>query len=280
MLDVLELARSEESRLGLGIGEVARERMPIAGGWAARDVPGTWANSSAGLGLDGPVEREEIQRLAAWYISAGIEPRVEVCPLADPSLLHALALEGFVAREFEQLLYLELAGGEAITPPRAPPEGLVIEIVDPTDDRAVLEAATTIDSGFAAPMRPVLERNVSLAMRCLRHHRSTTVVAKLDGRAVGAGSMETHGHLAALYGLSVAPEHRRRGLQQAMIAFRLALARERGCTLATITGVPGGGTERNVRRFGFEVAYTRAIFVKPGPGLVSVGALAAESAQA
>jgi GNAT superfamily N-acetyltransferase len=71
-----------------------------------------------------------------------------------------------------------------------------------------------------------------------------------------------------LFGLAVHADFRRRGIQQALIAARLEFARERGCRIATIGSRPGAGTERNVRRFGFQVAYTKAIVAQPGPGLV------------
>jgi GNAT superfamily N-acetyltransferase len=84
---------------------------------------------------------------------------------------------------------------------------------------------------------------------------------------VGAGSVEFAGELCALFGLSVLPEFRRRGIQQALIAARLNEARRRGAHLATISGRPGAATERNVMRMGFALAYTKVILVKPGPGL-------------
>ena len=280
MLDLRDVARFEESRLGLGIGEVARERMSIGGGWAARDIPGTWANSSAGLALDGPVSAEEIDRLVAWYEEVGVEPRVEVCPYADASLLRELARAGFVVQSFEHALYREIGGESTIETTHPAPPHLEIRVVDPSDPASTEDFARTVVAGFAAPERTPREIDVDLAARCAVHPRSVNIVARLDGRSVGAGSMELHGHLVALYGLSVLPDHRRRGIQQAMIAARLRIARERGCTLATITGPPGAGTERNVRRMGFQVAYTRAIMVRPGPGLVGVGREAADGAAA
>lgn len=278
MLDLRDVARFEESRLGLGIGEVARERLAIGGGWAARDIPGTWANSSAGLGLAGPVSAEEIERLVAWYRDVGVEPRVEVCPYAHESLVRELARAGFVVQSFEHALFRELGDDGAIEPVHAAPPDLEIRVVDPTDRAATQDFAHTVVNGFATPEKPPREIDVDLAARCAVHPRSVNIVARLGGRSVGAGSLEIHGHLVALYGLSVLPEHRRRGIQQAMIAARLTLARDRGCTLATITGPPGAGTERNVRRMGFQIAYTRAILVRPGPGLVGVGGSAGTAA--
>lgn len=81
-----------------------------------------------------------------------------------------------------------------------------------------------------------------------------------------AGSHTTY-TMAILFGLSVLPEYRKRGIQQAMIGERLRIARQEGAHFATISARPGVATERNARRMGFEVAYTKAIVVRPGAGL-------------
>ena len=73
--------------------------------------------------------------------------------------------------------------------------------------------------------------------------------------------------IVALFGLAVVPEYRRRGVQQALIAERLRLARDAGARVATIGSRPGHSTERNVRRMGFQTAYTKVSLVRPGAGL-------------
>lgn len=282
MLTLVEIARREEGRCALGVSEVARECTKILGGSASRDVPGTWANVAMGLGLDPALIAEtgeagvhaEIQRLIAWYSEAGIEPRVELCPFAEEAVIRALAAAGFVPRRFEQVLYRELSSGERFTPPSAPPPELELRVVDPSDAAAVEEFSRVVNEGFAqseplTTAAPTIRaEDIDLFSRCARHHRTTALCAWIDGRCVGGGALERLGELAALFGLSVLPEFRRRGIQQALIAERLRLAAEGGARVATIGGPPGMPTERNVRRFGFAVAYTRVVVVRPGPGLV------------
>ena len=72
----------------------------------------------------------------------------------------------------------------------------------------------------------------------------------------------------SLFGASVRPAFRRRGIQQALIAARLDRARSLGAELASVTSHPGIPTERNAARFGFQLAYVRAVLVKRAPGLV------------
>jgi len=63
-------------------------------------------------------------------------------------------------------------------------------------------------------------------------------------------------------GAATLPAYRRRGVQSALLASRLALARELGCDLAVVTTQPGSKSQGNVQRLGFELAYSRAILVR------------------
>lgn len=92
----------------------------------------------------------------------------------------------------------------------------------------------------------------------------------LELRRVDAANeqeVREYAEVCALFGLSLLPEFRRRGIQQALIAARLNSASVRGARLATIGSKPGAETERNVRRMGFATAYTKPVMVRPGPGL-------------
>jgi GNAT superfamily N-acetyltransferase len=285
MLNLVEIARREEGRCALGVSEVAHATLPILGGSAARDAPGTWANTAVGLGLD-PTRvatlvaehgakgvQAEVDRMIAWYVDEGIEPRVELCPFAEPALVRALAEAGFILRQFEHVFFRELKPGERFETPSPPPAGLELRVVDASDRDAVATFARVVNEGFVRSDPAVVEPTIrpealALYERCVRHPRTVAIGAWLDGQCVGGGMLERLGDLAGLFALSVLPEHRRRGIQQSVIAARLRMAAESGAVVATIIGPPGMPTERNVRRFGFQVAYTKAIVVRPGPGLV------------
>ncbi|MBP7678421.1 MAG: GNAT family N-acetyltransferase, partial [Thermoanaerobaculia bacterium] len=70
------------------------------------------------------------------------------------------------------------------------------------------------------------------------------------------------GGLAQLCGAATLPDHRRRGIQTALLAERLAAAGRSGCGLAVVTTQPGSKSQENVRRRGFALLYTRAILVR------------------
>ena len=61
-------------------------------------------------------------------------------------------------------------------------------------------------------------------------------------------------------GTSTLPEFRRRGVQHAVVAHALNASAGRA-ELATASVDPGSISQRTFERFGFQVIYTRAIFV-------------------
>jgi ribosomal protein S18 acetylase RimI-like enzyme len=70
--------------------------------------------------------------------------------------------------------------------------------------------------------------------------------------------------IAQLTGAATAPAFRRRGIQSALLAARLADATAAGCDVAVITVQPGSKSQQNAQRRGFDLLYTRAVLVKAG----------------
>jgi GNAT superfamily N-acetyltransferase len=98
---------------------------------------------------------------------------------------------------------------------------------------------------------------------------NTALIARVDGVPAGAAMVAIAPDNAAvrgagLFGTSVLPEFRCRGIQQLLMFERLRLARERGAAIATIASIPGIPTERNAARLGFVLSYVEANMIKPG----------------
>jgi ribosomal protein S18 acetylase RimI-like enzyme len=265
----IEIARLFERKQGIAAAELALESQQLADGWMAYGGQGSYVNKSCGFGFDAPVTEAQLDTLEAFFTSRGVEPKVELSPFAPASLLESLGRRGFVLREFVNVLYRPLRAGEdARRLPQGWPEGVRIERVDPTDDAAVREFAEVSSSGFLPEGEPLPPVFLELAIKSARHPGCAAFMARIGQEAAGAGSCETSGGLTSLFGTSVKPAFRRRGIQQALIAARLAQGQERGSTLAIIASGPGIPTERNAVRLGFAMAYSRVALVKPGPGLV------------
>ena len=88
-------------------------------------------------------------------------------------------------------------------------------------------------------------------------------LATREGRPAGGGSMRVAEGLAQMCGAGTLPAERRRGVQTALLHYRLADAAARGCDLAVVVTQPGSASQQNVQRQGFELLYTRAILVLP-----------------
>ena len=239
-----------------------------------RGAPGLWCNYACGVGFDGALTTEELDALESYYTEKGLEPRIECTPYVHPDVLRQLESRLWRIRGFETVFFREISPDSNITAMVPEPAGLEI-IAVPQNDPALLRAfAVTSISGFMAPGCKPTEAQITLAVRSATHPRSTAFLAMIHGQPAAAGSCTIcatrYGTASGLYGLSTLEQFRRQGIQQALIAARLKYAAAYGATVATIGGLPGAGTERNVRRMGFAVAYTMVILVKPGEGLVPV----------
>ena len=308
MLMYEAFARAEEARQARALSEIADAARPFAGGIAGRSTPGGWSNTAVGMGLNGPVTQEEVDAIVAWYEEAGIEPRFEVCPFADASLLVALEMHRCVPLVFENTFFRALAKGERVVPLVQTPPGLRVERVDPTDAAAVRRYSAVSMSGFYPEGTTPGEEDFAISARVVQHPRTIAFLATIDGEPAGAGAgavsepldalggaqlgsataaaSEASGgsggreesgsvgsggvgaRVVAMFGASVLPKFRNKGVQQALMAARLNHGIEHGATIASIGSKPGIPTERNARRMGFQLAYTKVHVVKPGPGLM------------
>ena len=105
--------------------------------------------------------------------------------------------------------------------------------------------------------RQVLEgAERDLAAAGARHY-----LALVDGTPAGGATMHIRDGFAQ-FSAGTAPGFRRRGVQSALLAARVADATAAGCELALVTAQPGSRSQRNVQRRGFDLLYTRAVLVR------------------
>jgi GNAT superfamily N-acetyltransferase len=272
MLSLVEIARREERRQAVGTGEISVDSESVGGGVMSFTAVGSWSNQACGLGLDGPVSDDDLDRLVEFYASRGVEPRIEVAPFADESLIKGLSRRGFRLREFENVFAREIPPLDPHVDLRAAlphgwAKGLELVRVDPGDAEMVRTFIHASTVGFRDPDEPIADHFYDICRRMVEHERTSAYSAVIDGDVVGGCAMETTPDVCAFFGVSVIERFRRRGVQQAMIVRRLERAQELGCPLACIHSKPGIPTERNALRLGFTLAYTKAVMAMPGEGL-------------
>lgn len=279
----IELA---EARLAADFGELARRWRDdvlvasIGGTCAVYAGPGEPFNKLAGLGFSAPLDEDALGRLERDFDARRAPLQIEFASLADSSIPPVLARRGYELVNFENVLGIALplsrreASGEAETRREAEEEGAGIVVTEAAADET-REWIDTVIRGFEAPdtfdgpashetfARDALERVFS-GLSDVRGFRR--YLARRDGTVAGGGAIRVSDGLAQLAGAATLPEHRRRGVQSALLHERLLDAARAGCDLAVVTTQPGSKSQENVQKAGFELLYTRAILVRPPRG--------------
>lgn len=242
-LDLIDALQREKPEAGA-------ERQIVAGGWMLYAGPNLPVNHAIGMGLRGPVSREEFDCLEEFYRTRETICEVVVSPYADPSLMGHLGDRGYRLTEWNSVFFRKLDSAELFNS-----GGVEVRAVRPGEAR---EWSELVARGFSevAGVDPELFAPFAAAPNAI------CFFAEVDGRpAGGAGGAVFPGEgIAPLFGASTLPEFRNRGVQNALIQARLAAAAAAGCELAVVCTQPGTASERNARRNGFELAYTKAAF--------------------
>lgn len=236
---------------------------PLAGGSAMWGGPHSPLNKIAGLGFGGVPEAAALDALEKAYAERGAAPRVELASLADPEVGKRLTARGYLLTGYENVLGLPLD----VLPETPLPAGIVVRVVG--DDEADAWLDTNV-AGFASPDDQGVGEDEEFPREVLAQVIGdlvagggyTRYLAFVDGQVAGAASLRLGEGLAQMSGASTLPAFRRRGVQSALVAQRLADAAEAGCELATVTTQPGSKSQQNVQRRGFHLLYTRAVLIK------------------
>jgi len=224
----------------------------IAGGYAVYCGANSPVTQAVGLGLNGPVSREEFDRLEQFYFSRNEAVRVETCPMADATLLEHYKERGYHVSEFTNVMVRGIAEDERWKAV----EGVEVRQVGPGEiDLWTL----TVAQGFAEHF-PVTAEILEVMKLFAMGKNSECYLARVDGRVAGGATLALREKVAGLFGASTLPDFRRRGVQTALLRARLRRAAEAGCSMGVSMAQPGSVSQRNIVRQGFRVLYTRVKF--------------------
>jgi ribosomal protein S18 acetylase RimI-like enzyme len=242
-------------------GDPAGFAISVAGGVASYAEPDSPLNKVAGLGFAGPPDPAVLDTIERAFAAQGSPVQAEVASLADPALLELLAERGYRLLSFENVLGRALGG----VVDRVAPTG--IDVRPSGDDEfdtyleVVVEASLHPDTQGVPWQeefpREILENAERDAAGLVRRY-----LALLGGVPAGGGGMRMSEGIAQLTGAGTAPVFRRRGIQSALLAARLADATAAGCDVAVVTVQPGSKSQQNAQRSGFALLYTRAVLVR------------------
>jgi len=250
------------------------------GAWTiAMSIPSVLAGS-VGVGMDRDPTGDELDEIDEVLRGSPNDSFIGCPAHVSEETIDAIMARGFAFRRLEAILVRRL-DGPLPEPPEVP--GLLIRRL--TADDPELNAWIARDLAWfedkeeaedPAAVGPTTTRPVARTIHAFaRHHATELYVAELDGQPAAVtklfrdpvsidddplGPAVPRPTLGALIGASVAPSMRRRGIQHALLAFRLRRFRDLGFTHARIGGDVLGATDRNARRLGFEPWCTRLQF--------------------
>lgn len=264
------LERDETDKLTAAVGAALRRdppggyfAMPLAGGQALWGGPHSPLNKIAGLGFGGAVDEDALAAIEAAYRERDTPLRVELASLGDPEIARLLTGRGYLLVGFENVL------AKPLSPAEEPPVAAGIEISATRPDEEDLWLDAVVD-GFAAPDSQGVSSDEEFPREVLAQVLAdlnaaadyTRYLARVDGKIAGGASLRMALGVAQMSGAATVPAFRRRGVQSALVARRLADAAAAGCDLAVVTTSPGSKSQQNAQRQGFELLYTRAVLTK------------------
>jgi ribosomal protein S18 acetylase RimI-like enzyme len=244
----------------------------IGGTVAVYGSPGAPFNKLAGLGLAGELDESALEHLEKEFRRRDAPLQVELSTLADSAVGAMLTRRGYVLLNFENVLGFSLDAGYLDEATRRQEEdrtsGITVARLQASDEPLWIDAMITgfaqADTFDGPPSHETYSRE--MLERAFRDQTeiggSVRYLAYRNGTLAGAGSTRLEGGLAQLTGAATLPEHRRKGVQSAVLRARLIDATHHGCDLATVTVQPGSKSMQNAQRAGFSLLYPRAILVK------------------
>lgn len=226
--------------------------VPLDGGALIALGPGRYVNRAIGLGFGGTPAAEIVGALDSFYGERGMPPSLELSPLADPALLPALTADGFVLERFRNVYAHDLTS--------LPPE--------PAEEIVAMDATTTephkeILAGGLMPGSPARLVSDEFCDAMWHLASSQAYLALLDGRPAACGSLANIDGVGWVGGAATLASHRGRGLQTALVNYRLRRANEIGCDIVAATALADGQSAQNLVRLGFQLLYTQVVLTKP-----------------
>lgn len=227
-------------------------QFPFGGGLAVLSGSGLYVNRSFAAGLEGPIHDDDWLRFEQHCRGLDVPPTVEVSPATSLAAVDQLHERGYQPADATSALLLDLGGLDESS---SSDPSIVIATVGP--DRLALWQTTAADGwGHTAPSALRANNAFASAAATVADVQMLVALDRDLELPIGCASLIVRNSIATLGGMSTLPDHRRRGVQSALINHRLRTAKSLGCDLATTTAMPGQASERNLIRHGFERCFT------------------------
>lgn len=250
----------------MAAGSIAVAIEEFAGGAAVFAGVASPMTHALGIGMRGAVQAGEMERMERFFWDRGSACLMDLCPLADPSVIAFIESRPYRVVEFNNVLARRILPDEGFGP------AVGVQGVAEPD---VGMWARVVSEGFAEYM-PVTEEMVRMmttacqANQCwLAWDESAGLGAaksvQVERAPVAGAAMNVQNRVALFSGDASLLSARRKGWQAALIRARLAAAQAQACEIAMATVLPGSASHRNYERAGFELVYMRVNLMREKP---------------
>ena len=211
-------------------------------------------SQSFGMGLEGEVADDELDELEAFFKDRGAAVNIEICNMADMSMIQKLIGRGYTISEFTHVLVRPLSPADAF---EVKGDYIICEV----GEREIDTFSRVVAEGFVE--HGLTQDSLTEVFKVFFRQANCTCFAAINnGEPAGGGAAFIQDGVAELGGASTMPAHRNLGIQTALLRKRLSFGVSKGCDLAMVTTLPGTTSQRNVQRQGFQIAYARTKFTR------------------
>ncbi|MCT4783627.1 MULTISPECIES: GNAT family N-acetyltransferase [Exiguobacterium] len=208
---------------------------------------------AVGFGLNRPTSFYDLHQMEKWVRGKNVSRlHVEVCPLADMSLIRLLQERNYTLDHFLDVWLLDVEELEA-----APVTG-----VERVDADNVNEWARAVAAGFAET-GTILQETVDTAKGFYALPENQAFLVREGETAVAGGILAIQEGMGELFLTSTIPAYRGKGYQTQLILERIAAAKAAGCQYVTVTTKVDTVSGRNMERLGFIPFYQKAVMKSP-----------------
>lgn len=234
----------------------------LDGGVAVFAGASSVVNKIIGVGFGTLPSDAQLDAVERHFVRHASPLQAEISSLADPAAHTLFAQRGYVPRGFENVLGHRLQHILA-----AEVHHISVRALAPEHRLAWINV---LSHGFANPDVGGGDALAELSIPEV-HRWFEDVMERAEYQAYGAfigadliagGLVRYHAGLAQLSGAATTPAYRRQGAQTSLYRERLRHAAQKGCDLAVVVTQPGSKSESNAVHEGFELLYTRQLWVK------------------
>jgi len=235
------------------IGAAAEE---FCGGHMSFCGLGSPVGRAVGMGLDRHFTESDLDHIEAFYRSHKAPAQVDLTPLHPPEVWEIFKVRGYAVAELNNVLFRRLHANETFPPP---PDHCEIRAsrVEEAD-----VASSVVERAFFPDGAPPQYKGLLAPFYSMPGARAFVARVGDTIAACGTGLVIEKHKIFGICGAGTLTEFRGRGLQTALLRYRLKAAADAGCEFAVVVTNGGSPSQRNCERLGFRVAYSKATLIK------------------